>query len=107
MIETGKHQAVNVSKGHALGRFCRSTLSWCRSKRISASSEARDRNSPTKAHQSRLQYPSSGGSIVRFGFICQRIGFPTGTGIIPLDFLDELSGKGFSRLKTPKRLNLI
>jgi len=30
-------------------------LSWCRSKRISASSEARDRNSPTKAHQSRLQ----------------------------------------------------
>jgi thioredoxin reductase (NADPH) len=26
------------------------------------------------------KYPSSGGSIVRFGFICQRIGFPTGTG---------------------------
>jgi hypothetical protein len=33
----------------------RSTLSWCRRTRISASKAARDRNSPIKAHQINLQ----------------------------------------------------
>jgi hypothetical protein len=34
-----------------LGDFLHSTLSWWRSARISASSEARDRNSPMTTHQ--------------------------------------------------------
>ena len=46
-----KNASVHADPGSS--GECR--LSWCRSKRISASSEARDRNSPTKAHQSSLQ----------------------------------------------------
>jgi hypothetical protein len=38
-----------------LGDLRRSTLSWCRRTRISASNAARDRNSPIRAHQINLQ----------------------------------------------------
>ena len=38
-------------KGTRFGDFLRSTLSWWRSDRISASSETRDRNSPMTVHQ--------------------------------------------------------
>src|SRR6516225_3386001 len=37
------------------GDLRRSTFNWCRSTRFSACSDARDRNSPTKANQISLQ----------------------------------------------------
>jgi hypothetical protein len=40
------------------GVLRRSTFNWCRSTRFSASNEARDRNSPAKAHQINLQRSS-------------------------------------------------
>jgi len=46
-IETGKKEALKAS---LFGAFPRSTVSWWRSARISASSEARDRTSPMTAH---------------------------------------------------------
>jgi hypothetical protein len=42
-------------KANRFGDLRRSTLSWCRRTRISASNAARDRNSPIKAHQINLQ----------------------------------------------------
>jgi hypothetical protein len=42
-------------KANRFGDLRRSTLSWCRRTRISASNAARGRNSPTKAHQINLQ----------------------------------------------------
>jgi hypothetical protein len=42
-------------KDSRVGALRRSTLSWCRRTRISASNAARDRNSPIKAHQIKLQ----------------------------------------------------
>src|SRR6266513_3039128 len=42
-------------KATRFGDLRRSTLSWCRRTRISASNAGRDRNSPIKAHQINLQ----------------------------------------------------
>jgi hypothetical protein len=42
-------------KANRFGDLRRSTLSWCRRTRISASKAARGRNSPIKAHQINLQ----------------------------------------------------
>jgi hypothetical protein len=42
-------------KATRFGDLRRSTLSWCRRTRISASNAVRDRNSPIKAHQINLQ----------------------------------------------------
>ncbi len=42
-------------KTNRFGDLRRSTLSWCRRTRISASNAVRDRNSPIKAHQINLQ----------------------------------------------------
>ena len=54
-----------------LGDLRRRTLSWCRSTRISASNAARDRNSPSKAHQISLQRSLIDGTIDRFAGVCQ------------------------------------
>jgi transposase len=53
-----------ILDAHAgFGAFRRSTLSWWRSVRISASSEARDRKSPITAHQISLRMSPMSGSI--------------------------------------------
>jgi arsenite oxidase small subunit len=44
-----------LSNANRFGDLRRSTLSWCRRTRISASNAARDLNSPIKAHQINLQ----------------------------------------------------
>ena len=44
-----------LEKAKRPGDLRRSTFSWCRSTRISASSAARDRKRPAKAHQISLQ----------------------------------------------------
>ena len=57
-----------------VGRFGdlrRRILSWWRSTRISASSEARDRNSPTNANQISLQRLIIGRSFTRFAAVRQ------------------------------------
>ena len=53
-------------KASRFGAFRRSTLSWWRSIRISASSEARDRKSPMTAHQINLNMSPMSRSIARF-----------------------------------------
>lgn len=65
-VESNKHQAVNVAEGQSLRDLRRSTLSWCRRIRISASNAARDRNSPIKAHQINLEMSVMKRSINRF-----------------------------------------
>jgi hypothetical protein len=59
-----------VVKVIRFGAFLRSTLSWWRSARISASSEARDRKSPTMRR-----------SIARFAVCASGIKFTTWTGL--------------------------
>jgi hypothetical protein len=54
-----------LEKAKRPGDLRRSTFSWCRSTRISASSSARDRKSLAKAHQISLQGRSSPASINR------------------------------------------
>ena len=44
-----------MPNANRFGDLRRSTLSWCRRTRISASNAARDRNSPIQAHQINLQ----------------------------------------------------
>ncbi len=44
-----------MPNANRFGELRRSTLSWCRGTRISASNAARDRNSPIKAHQINVQ----------------------------------------------------
>src|ERR1700730_6923270 len=44
-----------LPNANRFGDLRRSTLSWCRRTRISASNATRDRNSPIKAHQINLQ----------------------------------------------------
>jgi hypothetical protein len=44
-----------LPNANRFGDLRRSTLSWCRRTRISASNSARDRNTPIKAHQINLQ----------------------------------------------------
>jgi hypothetical protein len=61
-----KTKRSNVLKVARFGDFRRSTLSWWRSVRISASSEALDRNSPITAHQISLSMSPMGQCIVRF-----------------------------------------
>ena len=51
----GKDHPVDAGEGQTAGDFRRSTFSWCRSTRISASSSVRDRKSRAKAHQISLQ----------------------------------------------------
>jgi hypothetical protein len=53
-------------KTNRFGALRRSTLSWCRSTRISASNAARDRNSPITAHQINLQRSTIAAIINRF-----------------------------------------
>ncbi len=55
--------ALNATR---FGALRRSTLSWCRSTRISACNAARDRNSPTTAHQINLQKSPITATINRF-----------------------------------------
>jgi hypothetical protein len=55
--------ALNANR---FGALRRSTLSWCRSTRISACNAARDRNSPTTAHQINLQKLPIAAIINRF-----------------------------------------
>jgi hypothetical protein len=57
-----------------VGRFGdlrRRILNWWRSAKISVSSEARDRNSPTNANQINLQRPIIGRTITRFAGLGQ------------------------------------
>jgi hypothetical protein len=49
-----------LEKAKRPGDLRRSTFSWCRSTRISASRAARDRKSPTNAHQISLQRSTIG-----------------------------------------------
>jgi len=53
------------------GDLRRSTLSWWRSTRISASNAARDRNSRVNAHQINLQRSLIHGTINRFADVSQ------------------------------------
>ena len=55
-----------LEKAKRPGDLRRSTFSWCRSARISASSAARDRKRPAKAHQISLQRSIIAASINRF-----------------------------------------
>ena len=55
-----------LEKAKRPGDFRWSTFSWCRSTRISASSAARDRKRPAKAHQISLQRSIIAASINRF-----------------------------------------
>jgi transposase len=54
-----------------LGDFLRSTLSWWRRVKISASSDDLDRNNPMTAHQISLRMSPIGASIARFAAIRQ------------------------------------
>jgi transposase len=63
--EPGKNQTIEIEASR-FGDFLRSTLSWWRSVRISASSEILDRNSPITAHQISLNISPMGRSIARF-----------------------------------------
>jgi hypothetical protein len=54
-VEPRKHQRSMLPNVNRFGDLRRSTLSWCRRTRISASNLARDRNSPIKTHQINLQ----------------------------------------------------
>src|SRR5450631_2292638 len=53
------------------GDFLRSTLSWWRRVKISASSEDFDRNNPMTAHQISLRMSPIGASIARFAALRQ------------------------------------
>ena len=55
-----------LEKAKRPGDLRRRTFSWCRSTRISASSAARDRKRPAKAHQISLQRSIIAASINRF-----------------------------------------
>jgi hypothetical protein len=63
------------------GHLRRRILSWCRRTRISASSAARGRNSPIKAHQINLQRSLIDRTINRFASVSQLFwfGFAVGT----------------------------
>jgi hypothetical protein len=61
------------------GDFRRRILSWCRSKRFRPPAKPATEIARPRRAKAGCKYPSSGGSILRFTFICQRIGFPTGT----------------------------
>jgi hypothetical protein len=54
-VEAGKNLRSKLLKASRFGDFLRSTLTWWRSVKISASSEALDRNSPMTAHQISLR----------------------------------------------------
>jgi hypothetical protein len=60
-----------VVKAIRFGAFLRSTLSWWRSATISASSEARDRNSPMTTHEISLSISPMRRSIARFALMRQ------------------------------------
>jgi hypothetical protein len=60
-----------LEKAKRPGDLRRSTFSWCRSTRISASSAARDRKRPAKAHQISLQRSIIAASINRFAHAYQ------------------------------------
>ena len=55
-----------LEKAKRPGDLRRSTFSWCRSTSISASSAARDRKRPAKAHQISLQRSIIAASINQF-----------------------------------------
>jgi len=59
-IEAGENQTIELLKASRFGDFRRSTLSWWRSVRVSASSEALDRNNPMTAHQISLSVSPMG-----------------------------------------------
>ncbi len=65
-IKAGKNETIESGEGNSLRRFLRSTLSWWRSATISASSEARDRNSPMTTHEISLSISPMRRSIARF-----------------------------------------
>jgi hypothetical protein len=54
-VHSAFSERSTLLKATRFGNLRRSTLSWCRRTRISASNAARDRNSPIKAHQISLQ----------------------------------------------------
>ena len=54
-IQPRKYQPVDIAESRLLRRPRRRILSWWRSARFSASSEARDRSHPTSAYQTSLQ----------------------------------------------------
>ena len=58
-------------KASRFGDFLRSTMSWWRSARISASREARDLKSPMTTHQIRLSISLMSRSIARFAALRQ------------------------------------
>jgi hypothetical protein len=62
------------------GDLRRRILSWWRSTRFSASSEARDRNHPTSAYQINLQRLDIGQASPDSQFLTNRFGFAVGTG---------------------------
>ena len=75
-IHAGKSQPVDAGEGQTARGLGRSTFSWWRSTRSSASSAARDRNSRAKAHRVCLQrsiiarkhQPIRAGFLARLGF---------------------------------------
>src|SRR5262249_5385917 len=72
----GKHkQPLHAAER---GELRRSTLSGCRSTRISASNAVRDRNSGIDAHQLNLQISLIDGTINRFASVSQLLGFAVG-----------------------------
>jgi hypothetical protein len=60
-----------LPNANRFGDLRRSTLSWCRRTRISASNANRDRNSPIKAHQINLQKSLIDRTINRFAILSQ------------------------------------
>ena len=62
-IETGKKEAIEITEGESLRGFSSEHLELVAQRRISASSEARDRNSPMPAHQISFSMSPMGGSI--------------------------------------------
>ena len=78
-IEAGKNQTIEIAKASRFGDFLRSTLSWYRSVKISASSETLDRNSPMTAHQISLSISPIGASIAHLRLYASGIEFAVGT----------------------------
>jgi hypothetical protein len=62
--------------------FLCSTLSWCRSVKISASSESRDRKRPMTIRQISLSMSPMPWSIARFAALRRRVEFTAGTGVL-------------------------
>jgi hypothetical protein len=64
-------KGTGIWNASLFGDFLRSTLSWWRRVKISASSEDFNRNNPMTAHQISLRMSPIGASITRFAAIRQ------------------------------------